>query len=147
MRLAKKKRMGKRIKTVKRPVRSPEVPATTAMLYAMEDRLDHKIEGVRADLKSDIHGVKTEMQDMKSEMQSMKSEIQGIKSEIHGIKSEIQGMKSEMHGMKSEFHRVALLVEEQNARNKYVLDGYGQLYEMVAKQSATLAELATLLNK
>lgn len=90
--------MGKRIKTAKTPLRSNQVPATAAMLYAMEDRLNHK----------------------------MAAGLQGVHSEIHGV-------KSEMHGMKSELHRVALLVEEQNARNKYVMDGYAQLYDLVAK--------------
>ena len=130
--------MGKKI--AKRPIRSAQTPATVAMLYAMEDRLTDKMEAGLQGVKSEIHGLRSEFHDMKSEIHAIKSEIhevksevQGLKSEIHGVKSEVHGLKSEIHGVKSELHRVALLVEEQNARNKYVMDGYAQLYEMVEK--------------
>ena len=41
----------------------------------------------------------------------------------HRMDSGFEGLRGEIHGVKSELHRVALLVEEQNARHKYVLDG------------------------
>lgn len=75
--------------SIKRPVRSSEVPATSAMLYETEERLTHK---------------------MDSGFARTDSKIEEVKSEVH---------------------RVALLVEEQNARNKYVMDGYAQLYELI----------------
>ncbi len=81
------------------------------MLYEMEDRLTHK---------------------MDSGFHKMRSEFSGL---FGGMKSEITGMKSDISGMKSELHRVALLVEEQNARNRYVMDGYTQMYELLANQS------------
>jgi len=59
-----------------------------------------------------------------------------IESEISGVRSEVHGLKSEISGVKSELHRVALLVEEQNARNKYVMDGYAQLYELLALRNS-----------
>ena len=90
------------------------------MLYEMEDRLIHRMDKGFNELKSEFH--------------SMKSEFHGVKSEVHSMKSEFHEVKSEVHSMKSEFHRVALLVEEQNARNKYVLDGYTQLYELIAQK-------------
>ena len=57
-----------------------------------------------------------------------------IDSGLHRVQSEISGIKSEVFGVKSELHRVALLVEEQNARNKFVLDGYAQLYELIERK-------------
>lgn len=57
-----------------------------------------------------------------------------IDSGLHGVHSDVSELKSEMFGVKSELHRVALLVEEQNARNKYVLDGYAQLYELIERK-------------
>ena len=98
----------------KRPVRSKQVPATTSMLYEMEERVNHRMDAGFERLRGE-----------------MNSGFRDLKSEIHGVKSEIHEMKSEIHGIKSEMHRVALLVEEQNARNKYVMDGYAQLYELI----------------
>jgi archaellum component FlaC len=135
-------------KTVNTPKRSKEMPVTVIMMDEMEGRLSHKIEGVRDELKSEMHGIRSEIHEMKSEIhgikadlhgvkseiQAVKSEVQAVKSEVHALKSEIHGMKSEVHGLKSEFHRVALLVEEQNARNKFVMDGYTQIYELLTRE-------------
>ncbi len=87
-------------KAAKFPERAADVPVTQKMLF-----------GVRNELKA-----------------FMKSEIHGVKSEIHGMKSEIHEIKSEVHGLKSEVHKLAVLIEEQNARNRVVLDGLTNLF-------------------
>ncbi len=46
----------------------------------------------------------------------------------------IHRMDAGFHEVKSELHRVALLVEDQNAKNRYVLDGYTQLYEIIMQK-------------
>ena len=84
------------------------MPVTQRMLYDVRDQLVTQ-------MKAMVHG--------------SKKEFHGFKSDIHGLKSEFQGLKSDMHGLKSEMHRVALLVEEQNARNRIVLDGLASLFE------------------
>lgn len=67
--------------------------------------------------------VRTELLErMDQQERSFKAEIHGIRAEIHGVKAENQGIKAEMHGVKAEVARIAFLVEEQNARNKVVLD-------------------------
>lgn len=107
-----------------KPVRSPQVPVTVAMLNEMEGRLSHKIDSVKSGLKAEIAGVRSEL----------KAEIAGVRSELSEVKSDLVELKSDMSGVKSELHRVALLVEEQNARNKFVLDGYAQLYELIERK-------------
>ncbi len=93
----------KRASRLKKPLRSAEVPATAEMLYEMEERLNHR----------------------------MDAKFKGLESKFMGLESRFEGLESRMSEMKSEFHRVALLVEEQNARNKYVMDGYAQLYRLI----------------
>lgn len=44
------------------------------------------------------------------------------------IKSLAGKVAHEFQGLKAEVHRIGLLVEEQNARNIFVLDGYQQIY-------------------
>lgn len=139
-------------KQTKKPVRSSDVPATSAMLYEMEERVGARINSVKYELKSemsemksdisiiksDVLGIKSDISGIKSEMSEMKSEMSEMKSEMSEMKSEMFGMKSEMFGMKSELHRVALLVEEQNARNKFVMDGYAQVYELLSKKIGSI---------
>ena len=115
------KKPKKMSKNISKPRRSKQIPVTVEMLYEVRDQLCDRMDGIAHDLKSEIHEVK-------SEVHGIKSEIHGIKSEIHGIKSEIHEVKSEVSGLKSEMHRLALLMEEQNARNIYVLDGLTSLF-------------------
>ena len=109
--------MKRKMPSPQKPIRAPQVPVTVEMMSEMEGRLADKID-------SGLSCIRGEMSGMKSE----------LKSEISGVKSEISGIKSEIFGVKSELHRVALLVEEQNARNKFVLDGYAQLYELIERK-------------
>ncbi len=123
--------MKRKAKTLNKPVRSSEVPATAGMLYEMEDRLNHKLDAGLFGLKSDTNSVK-------SDMHSVKSDISSLKSDIHSVRSDISSLKSDIHSVKFEIHRLALLMEEQNARNKYVLDGYTQIYDLIASRNKNL---------
>ena len=84
-----------------KPKKSKDIPVTQEMLYE-----------VRSELKSDITSVKLEVQSVKSEL---KSDIQKVNSDIQKVLSAV--------------HRVTALVEEQDNRNKFALDGYAVLSE------------------
>lgn len=92
----------------RKPIRSADVPVTVQMLYGVRDQLIKRID---------------------SRFHSLKSEIHEVKSEIHGVKSEIHEIKSDVSGLREEVHRLALLMEEQNARNAIVLDGLTGLFD------------------
>ena len=77
------------------PLTSDEVPVTRGMLAGVRTELLQRIDAARAELKSEIHEVK--------------AEIHQVKAEIHEVKAGIA--------------RIEVLVEEQNARNRIVLDG------------------------
>jgi hypothetical protein len=52
-----------------------------------------------------------------------------VKSEFHGVKSEIHSLKASLSKLEKLVHNSALLAEEQNNRNKIVLDGLSHLFE------------------
>jgi hypothetical protein len=54
----------------------------------------------------------------------LKHEIESFR---HEVKAEFKVVKADISKVLAAVHRVGLLVEEQNARNKYVLDGYTSL--------------------
>lgn len=83
------------------PTRSKDVPATLGMLHLVRDEL-------------------------KSEMAAGFLEL---RSEIHGMKSGFLGLKSEMAKMSSSMHQMKLLVEEQRAENRIVMDGLTSLFD------------------
>ena len=62
-------------------------------------------------------------------VQRMDSGFNGLRSEIHGVKSEIQGIKSDINRLEAGQSRMQLLLEEQNANNRIVLEGLQALWQ------------------
>lgn len=54
---------------------------------------------------------------------------------------------SKFDRMMSEMHRIGLLVEEQNARNKFVLDGYTSIVDRLDKHDTEIAEIKNIIEK
>jgi len=90
-----------------------ELLVTRAMLSEVRTELLERIDQTKSELKADIHE---------------------LQADIHGIKADIHGVKADIHGVKAEVARIALLFEEQNARNKVVLDA---LVAVIDRQGRT----------
>lgn len=140
-----KKLTKKPSKIARYPRKADDVFVTQKMLYKVRDEVKEHSSSLFHEVKSDIHAVRSEIIDMKSELKSeihgFRSEIDGIKSDIQVIKSDIQSMKSEIKEIKSSVHRIELLVEEQNNRNKIVIDGLTQLFSRQDRLENNFAEL------
>ena len=87
------------------PTRSKDVPATLGMLHLVRDELKSEMAAGFLELKSE-----------------MTSGFLELKSGFLGLKSEMAKMSSSMHQMK-------LLVEEQRAENRIVMDGLTSLFD------------------
>jgi uncharacterized phage infection (PIP) family protein YhgE len=91
-------------------------------------RLDGKIDAVKAEvqqarteLKAEVQQVRTEL---KAEVQQVRTELKAEVQQVRAVlKAEIHEVKAGMHGIQAQMARIEFLVEEQNARNKVVLDG------------------------
>lgn len=123
--------MKRKTQIPQKPIKSSQVPVTVGMFDEMESRLGHKIDSGLSSLRTEMFSLKGEVF---SEISSMRGDIDHMKGDINSIKGDISSIKTDISLMKSELHRVALLVEEQNARNKFVLDGYAQLYELIERK-------------
>lgn len=94
-----------------------ELPVTRAMLSAVRTELLERVDQVQNKLEAKIHEVR--------------AEVQEVRAEVHEIKADI-------HEIKGGMARMTLLLEEQNARNKVVLDG---LVAVMARQERTETRL------
>ncbi len=110
-------------KSVVKDIQPEDVPVTKAMLELTEKRLEEKIESAKLELKSEIGTARTEL---RAEIGTARTELG---AEIGSVKSELQAVKAAIHDVKSEVHRLAILIEEQNARNKIVLEGLTGLFQ------------------
>ena len=75
---------------------------------------------LRAEFKSDLAELRAEF---KSDLAALRTEI---KSDIKNLENQIVDLKD---FIKSEMHQMKLLIEEQNARNIFVLDGLTNLFD------------------
>lgn len=120
--------------------KSNQVAVTKAMLFQVRNEMKEfvgskfqSLESKFHDVKSDVHAMKSDIHDIRSDMHAMKSDIHAIKSDMHGMKSDIHAMKSDIHAMKADIHGMKLLVEEQAAQNRIVLDGLNIYFDRTAR--------------
>ena len=85
-----------------------ELPVTRAMLGAVRTELLERIDQAKSELRAEI--------------QQVRAEVHELRAEVHELRAEVQSMKADIHGMRADIARMTLLFEEQNARNKVVLD-------------------------
>ena len=95
------------------PTKSKDVPVIQEMLFEFRDEL-------KFGLSSNL-----------SAINSNKLEIQSLEKKMD---SKFSSMDSKFDKVLSEIHRIGLLVEEQNARNKFVLDGLTSVLDRQDRQ-------------
>src|SRR5262249_36350819 len=107
-----------------------ELPVTRAMLGDVRNELLERIDETKTELRGEIHLVKTEL---RAEIHQVKTELQAeihqVKAGLHTVQiglNDVQGgllaVQAGLHGVRGDMARIGFLVEEQNARNKVVLD-------------------------
>jgi chromosome segregation ATPase len=131
------------------PRRAREVPVTQIMLFGVRDEL-------KAHVRAEIHGVNGQVRGVRaefkridarfSEMEARFNKVNARFNEIDARFNEIDArfneidarfnevdvrferVEASIQNLISEVHRLAILIEEQNARNRIVLDGLTGLF-------------------
>lgn len=94
-------------KVAKAPLRSKDIPVSQEML-----------ENTKGEIKSEITSLRLEMN----------SRFLEVDARFKQVDARFDKMDSKLEKIMSAVYRTNALVEEQNARNKVVLDGYDQIY-------------------
>ena len=94
-------------------------------------RLDALAQDMRAELRSEIQGLRT---DVGTEFASVRSEIQGVRNEMRtefaGVRSEIQGVRTEIQGVRTD---LGPRIDGVNSRvDQVILAGSGPASEQAA---------------
>ncbi len=120
-----------------------DVPATAGMLRLVRaellqrmDQAGGELRGEMQQMKGELRGEMQQMKDeLRGEMQQMKDELRGemqqLKKEMSAMNVGLVSVQTDIHGLRADMTRVLCLVEEQNVRNRTVLDG---LMGVVARQ-------------
>jgi chromosome segregation ATPase len=153
-------------KTSSYPKRAKDVPVTQRMLFEVRDELKALIKGESkrtdakfarlngkfssidarfADMDVKFANIDAKFADMDvkfanidAKFADMDVKFANIDGKFANIDARFDTMESKFSELQSEVHRVALLVEEQNARNAIVMDGLTILFERQERVEQTL---------
>lgn len=127
-------------KTRRNVTSSDDIQATKGMLDHLEQKLTHQITSCRLEtkaLEAKMEGrfdkIESRFNQMESRFSDIDSRFNDIYSRFHEVDRRFNQMDAKIEMVLSAVHKVALLVEEQNARNKFVLDGYKSLNDRLEK--------------
>lgn len=81
---------------------------------------------VRGELKSDILSLEEKMN---GKFKRVDARFNQVDAQFNELRADIKEIKSEFKSMHALVHRQTLLMEEQNNRNRIVLDGYASLFD------------------
>ncbi len=104
----------------------------------MEQKLTHEMTSVKLELNSKIISLDASLNArMDSLDASLNARVDSLESNMNArfkqVDARFDHMDSKIETVLAAVQRVGLLVEEQNARNKFVLDGYTSLCDRVEK--------------
>ncbi len=154
--MAKKTAPLKKLKVVKKK----DVPATAGMLAAVRSELKHDITGVRIqvtklDAKIDqinVH-LSARMDGLEARMDGLEARMGGLEAKMDRLEIRLEAkfdakfkdfqnvVRIDVEKILAIVSRSNALIEEQNARNAIVLDGFNMLLEQSKKHDARLAAL------
>ena len=119
----------KKIKKHLRPKKSGDVFATKSMLDNFRDELKSDITSVNLEVKSVRSDVKALDKRIDARFNEVDARFDKVDARFNEVDSRFHKVDSKLEQVISGIHRVTALVEEQNAQNRYVLDGYASLYD------------------
>jgi septal ring factor EnvC (AmiA/AmiB activator) len=128
-----------------------ELPVTRAMHSELRTELFERIDQTKSELRAEIHQTKSELRaEIHQTKSELRAEIHEVKADVRELRVTVHRLEAGQHEVKAEMARVAFLVEEQNARNKVVLDALvtfmerqGRLEERMDSVEATVRALAS----
>ena len=113
------------------------------------------LDETRNELKSDISSLKFEMKagfkSVDSKFKSVDSKFKSVDARFDKIDSKFDDVRSDIQALTASVHRALALQEEQEARNKYVLDGHQVLHDRQDKFEHEIlqdvTEIKTVISK
>jgi chromosome segregation ATPase len=96
------------------PARSGDLLVTQRMLSETKNELKKNISSVRQEVKSLEHKMEARFAHMESRFSTVDSKISGLDAKVESVLASV--------------HSIKALMEEQDFRNRAVLEGYDQIY-------------------
>ena len=103
-------------------LKSENVPATQSSITHLKKHVDKRIDSLELRMASFENKMDARFTQVDARFTHVDARFTHVDAQLNDLKASIANVLSEVH-------RIALLTEEQNARNKYVLEGYDQIFK------------------
>ncbi len=115
-----------------------DVPATSGMLSGVRIELIERIEQSREEANANSLRLNAKIDAVDAKVDAVDAKVDAVNAKIDVVSAEL---KAQMHGMQGQMARIEVLVEEQNSRNKVVLDGITALLSRQSRVEERLDRL------
>lgn len=112
-----------------KPLKSPDVPVTEKMLGETRNELKHDLSSFRLEVRSQFKGVNARFKEVDARFNEVDARFNEVDARFDRMDERFDRLESKFDSVLSRVNRNQVLSEEQEARNKYVLDGYTSLYD------------------
>ncbi len=115
---------------------SNRLVASQGMIFHLENELKLEIRSTEKRLSSKINKIDARFASIDARFNQMEARFSDIDARFNQMEARFSDIdarfniiESKLDKVLAEVHRMAVLMEEQNARNRFVLEGYDQLYK------------------
>ncbi len=122
-------------KTIFPILNTKDLPATQGMLTLVQNQiktgllsLDKKTQSRFDTVDARFSQVDARFSQVDAEFANIRSEFSKMNSRFSKIDSRFSEMDSKFASLHSELSRIAVIIEAQDSRNRFVLEGYEQVY-------------------
>lgn len=144
----KSKKKTKKVRVSHKPKKSQQIPVIQEMLLEVRSELKHDISALDKKMDSRFSKVDARFNKMEARFNEIDARFNEIDARFDEVNARFDEVHSKFHQQDSKFekilseiHRIGLLVEEQNARNKFVLDGYTSLNDRLDRHEVEIAQI------
>lgn len=123
---------------LKFPTQSKDLPATQGMLQLVRSEL-------KSEMKAGFRNVDSKIEQVHSDVARVGSDVAQVRSEVAQVRSDVARLSSEVAQVTSEIARVGLLVEEQNSRNRIVMEGLTGLFQRQDRVELKVDEVESMV--
>ncbi len=112
-----------------KPKKTREIVATHGLVNELRGEMKREFTSVRLEIKSFQKQVDARFNHVDARFNQVDARFNEIDGRFNQVDAQFKKVYSEIEKVLAAIHRTNALVEEQNARNRYVLDGYTSLYD------------------
>ena len=120
--------------------KSQDIQVSKKMLDHTRDELKSDITSLKLEMKAEFKKVDAKFKKVDARFKEVDARFNQVESKIDDVKAEIQTMQTEVQKLAADIHRLLAIFEEQNNRNKYVLNGFAILQHLIERNKKEIDE-------